>query len=258
MNKKIKIFNIEIDNLKMHEAISQLVEWVDNNARTNKYVVTPNVDHIVKLRKLKSFKEAYDKASMIVTDGKPVVLASKLLNKKITQTVPGSDLVPALFDYYQLHNNKKPVKVFLLGAMPGVADEAKRKIHAKWSNVTIVGISSPPLGFDSSEDLSRTICSEVAACHADVVVLGVGSPKQEVWASKYAQYLNSNVVLCVGATIDFLAGEKRRAPLWLRKLGLEWLHRLTTEPKRLFKRYLVDAIIFPLIVIKEFLTFRKY
>lgn len=249
MHQKINLFNITIDKLTMAETVEKIAGWVNEKEAICRYVVTPNVDHIVKLNVDGAFKKAYDGASLVVADGKPVVLVSKLMGKPLPGTVPGSDLVPALFDYYDQLN--KPLKVYLLGAMPGVAEKAATSIHAKWSQVDVIGLFSPEFGFEKSEKESMQIVTMLNQTRPDVVVFGVGAPKQEIWAHQYAQYINAKVVLCVGATIDFIAGEKTRAPVWIQKIGMEWLHRMLTEPKRLFKRYFHDAVVFPQLVFKE-------
>jgi N-acetylglucosaminyldiphosphoundecaprenol N-acetyl-beta-D-mannosaminyltransferase len=250
MHKKIKMFDIPIDQLTMKETVEKIGQWISLDEYQNRYVVTPNVDHIVNLDSNKKFKEAYLGASLIVADGKPVVLASRLLGKPLPEVVPGSDLVPAIFDYFQ-HQINKPLSVYLLGAMPGVAEKAANNIQQQWPNVKVVGLYSPDFGFEKEDKMSLNICQKVAESRADLVVLGVGAPKQELWSKQYAHQLNTKVILCVGATIDFLAGEKPRAPVWVRKIGMEWLHRLLSEPKRLAKRYFIDALIFPLLVLKE-------
>jgi N-acetylglucosaminyldiphosphoundecaprenol N-acetyl-beta-D-mannosaminyltransferase len=199
-------------------------------------------------------QESYKKAALVVTDGKPVVWAASLLGIQIPGTVPGNDLVPTIFDDAQA--SQTPLTVFLLGAMPGVADRAKAVIHAKWPMVKVVGTLSPDFGFDKSDVDSKAICALVNASKADLLVLGLGAPKQELWVTRYAPQLSVKVALCVGATIDFLAGEKARAPMWMRKVGLEWLHRMLSEPKRLAKRYFIDAVVFPKLIVSEWLARR--
>ena len=140
--------------------------------------------------------------------------------------------------------------------MPGVAERAKVLIHAKWPMVNVVGTLSPDFSFDKNEAESTAICKIVNESKADLLVLGLGAPKQEIWITHYASQLSVKVALCVGATIDFLAGEKARAPIWMRKVGLEWLHRMLSEPKRLAKRYLIDAIVFPKLILREWLLRR--
>lgn len=249
--KRVDLFGVEIDPVTMAEAVEVVLEWTSNKDAGCKFVITPNVDHIVQVQTNEGLKGAYKQSSLVVADGSPVVWAANLLGEKIPETVPGSDLVPAIFDYTK--QDDKPINVFLLGAMPGVADRAKVLIMQKWPNVNIVGTLSPDFGFDKDDQQSRQICEVVNATNANILVIGLGAPKQELWITRYAQQLNCQAALCVGATIDFLAGEKPRAPVWMRKTGLEWMHRLLSEPKRLAKRYMIDALIFPKIVYKEWM-----
>lgn len=248
---RVKLFGAEIDPLNMGETVSLIFNWLHLPQKDCRFVITPNVDHIVKFQKDIALQEAYKKASLVVTDGKPVVWAAKFLKVNIPETVPGSDLVPALFDHAQANNI--PMTIYLLGAMPGVADRAKTIIQTKWPVITVSGTFSPDFGFDKNPAMSASICEKINACGADLLVLGLGAPKQELWVSRYAPQLSVKVALCVGATIDFIAGEKARAPLWMQNIGLEWLHRMLSEPKRLAKRYLIDAIVFPKLIIKEWL-----
>ena len=137
LKKRIHLFGVEIDPLSMTETVDLIAQWLNQPENTCKFVVTPNVDHIVKVQADIGLQAAYKQAALIVTDGKPVVWAASLLGVDIPGTVPGSDLVPAIFDYAQ--STKTAVKVFLLGAMPGVADRAKANIHQKWPLVNVVG-----------------------------------------------------------------------------------------------------------------------
>lgn len=253
--KRVRLFGADIDLLSMSDTVKLINTWLLDTQKTCRFVVTPNVDHIVKFQTDKGLQAAYQQASLIVTDGKPVVWAANLLGVNIPGTVPGSDLVPAIFDHAQ--TNQQRLTVFLLGAMPGVADRAKEEIHAKWPMVKVVGTLSPDFGFDKKPAVSKAICAQVNASNADLLVLGLGAPKQELWITQYAPEISVKVALCVGATIDFIAGEKSRAPLWMQKIGLEWLHRMLSEPRRLAKRYIVDAIIFPQLIFKEWLLRRQ-
>ncbi len=249
LKKRIHLFGVDIDPLSMTETVNIIQQWLASPNKNSKFVITPNVDHIVKVQTDLGLKAAYSQASLVVTDGKPVVWAANFLGVEIPGTVPGSDLVPAIFTHAQAE--KTAIKVFLLGAMPGVADRAKIVIHDKWPIINVVGTLSPDFGFDKSEVESRAICEIINSSGAELLVLGLGAPKQELWITQYSGEITVKVALCVGATIDFLAGEKARAPVWMRKLGLEWLHRMLSEPKRLAKRYAVDAIIFPKLVFNE-------
>ena len=251
IKNRVDLFGVQIDPVTMDEAVQTVLSWTADENSHCQFVITPNVDHIVQVQTHTGLQEAYQKASLVVADGRPVVWAGNMLGEKLPETVPGSDLLPAIFDYTKATN--KPIKVFLLGAMPGVADRAKVLIEQAWPNVDIVGTLSPDFGFDKDDAQSRQICEHVNATNPEILVIGLGAPKQELWVTKYHHQLNAKAALCIGATIDFLAGEKPRAPVWMRKSGLEWLHRLLSEPKRLARRYTIDAVKFPKIVYKEWI-----
>jgi N-acetylglucosaminyldiphosphoundecaprenol N-acetyl-beta-D-mannosaminyltransferase len=239
----------------MDETVQVIRDWLHATERICKYVVTPNVDHIVILDKHIKFKQAYDKAALTVIDGNPVLWAARMFGEKVPCTVRGSDLTPAIFECF--NRNREPLKVFLLGAPEGVAAKAGKLIMQKWTYVNVVGTYSPPYGFEKSIAESDKICDMVNASGADLLVLGLGAPKQELWVYQYQNRLSVKVALCVGATIDFMAGEKSRAPVWMRRIYLEWLHRIMCEPKRLGMRYLKDAMIFPKLVLKEWCARRS-
>ena len=189
---------------------------------------------------------------MVLADGAPVVLASRVLQKALPERVAGSNLVPALFDAASSHKTtSETLRVFLLGAAPGVAERAALAIHRRWPGVEVVGTYSPPLGFEQDETENERIIAAVAKAQPDLLLIGLGAPKQELWVSRHAQHIEAKAALCIGATIDFLAGEKSRSPRWMQRLGLEWLHRMASEPSRLANRYLRDAWIFPQLVWRE-------
>ncbi len=249
MNKRVKLFGITIDALRMPEAVAQLMTWVRSDEKSPcHYVVTPNVDHTLMFQRSQPLRSAYADASLVLADGMPVVLASRLLRKPLPERVTGADLVPHLFD---AATADWPLRVYLLGAGPGVADRAALKVQQRWPHVRIVGTDCPPLGFEHDETENAAILERIKTVSPDVVVVGLGAPKQENWVHAHHHQIHARVALCVGATIDFLADEKPRAPLWMQRTGLEWLHRLLSEPKRLFKRYAHDAWVFPRLVWRE-------
>lgn len=253
--KQISLFNIQVNALSMDETVGVVLAWLKDGNQSCRFVVTPNVDHIVQLDTNQHLQAAYRNAALVVVDGRPVSWAARFLGKPLPSTVPGSDLVPAIFDYVQ--QNRLPLKVFLLGAMPGVAERAKLIIEKQWPIVQVVGTHSPAFGFEKDQAYCDEICDMVNATTAQLLLVGVGAPKQELWVNAHASQLRVPAALCIGATIDFLAGEKARAPVWMRKFGLEWLHRVCTEPKRLAKRYFIDAILFPKLVVKAWWKDRK-
>lgn len=242
---KRSLFGMQIDAVRMPEAVARVASWARGEQSQCRYVVTPNVDHAVILNENQALRAAYAEAALILPDGHPLVWASRLLGQALPERVPGSDLVPALFSSWQ---GDRKLTVFLLGAAPGVAGRAAVRIGERWPRVETVGVYSPPPGFEHDPVENEKILRLVAAAAPDVLVLGLGAPKQEIWIHRHHRRIQAKVALCVGATIDFLAGEKTRAPRWMQSAGVEWLHRMCSEPGRLFKRYARDAWIFPQLV----------
>ena len=230
------------------------MKWVSEEPPRCKYVVTPNVDHAVLLRENEGLRDAYDKADLVLADGHPIVWASKILGQPVPERVPGSDLVPELFSAVP---EGQELTVFLLGAAPGVASVASENMKQRWPRVRTVGIYSPPMGFQNDPEECNYILGRIALSKPDVLVIGLGAPKQECWIHEHYLQVQASVALCVGATIDFLAGEKSRAPVWMQKTGTEWLHRMCTDPKRLIKRYAKDAWVFPQLVMQQWMANRS-
>ncbi|MEL7497096.1 MAG: WecB/TagA/CpsF family glycosyltransferase [Planctomycetota bacterium] len=253
--EKRNLFGIEIDNVRMPQAVNQLREWIESepdDAPTCRYVVTPNVDHTVLLQENEELVSAYEEAHLILADGHPIIWASHLLRQPLPERVPGSELVPELFQSFnEQFDQDRPLKVFLLGAKPGVAAIAAVNMKKEWPNVQTVGVYSPPLGFEHDPEECNFILGRIALCRPDVVIVGLGAPKQEIWVHQHYHQMHAKAALCVGATIDFLAGEQQRAPRWMQKSGIEWLHRMLSQPKRLVKRYAKDAWIFPQLVLRQ-------
>ena len=248
MQNRQKLFGVEIDAVRMNEAVDRIFRWIDQPQDRCQFVVTPNVDHTVLLRENEQLRNAYRDSGLVLADGHPVVLAARFLGKPLPERVPGSDLVPRVFSAAE---ERTPITTFLLGAANGIADTAAENIESKWENVYVTGTYSPPIGFENDTAECEKILALINRAQPDILIVGLGAPKQELWTHKFQDRINSRVALCVGATIDFLAGEKKRAPRWVQAIGMEWLHRIGTDPKRLFKRYAKDAWIFPQLVWSE-------
>ena len=246
--RRVGLFGVPLDVVTMRETVAIVRNWLQEPSERCRFVVTPNVDHAVLLQENTALHAAYLDAGLVLADGWPVVAAARFLGKRLPERVPGSDLVPALFDAMQ---SGGPRKVFLLGAAPGVADRAAHNIETRWPRVRIVGTNSPDLGFESRPADNNQILSQIEDSKPDLVVVGFGAPKQELWVHRHCDRIRAKAAICAGATIDFLAGEKARAPQWMRKVGLEWFHRMVTEPRRMIKRYSRDAWVFPRLVWQE-------
>lgn len=287
---RVSLFGIELDAINMSEAVALLVKWTREPEFQCRYVVTPNVDHVVMLQKHEKMRQAYADASLVVADGWPIVAASRWLGRPVPERVAGSDLVPQLFEaaagrvigrpprcrverpigresnsasryeapILELHEEDNPaLRVFLLGAAPGVGLRAARNICTRWPGVEVVGVESPALGFERRPAESAAIAANIAEAKPDLLVVGLGAPKQELWVHAHRAELQTKIAICAGATIDFLAGVKHRAPRWMRRTGLEWFHRMITEPRRLGRRYARGAIVFPRLVWRERARSRK-
>lgn len=243
------IFGIRIDRVTMGQAIDRLSFWINQTQRTCRYVVTPNLDHAVQLQTNEALREAYRAASLVVADGWPLVTASRIFRDPLPERVAGSDLVPALF--HALNESMSGGTVYLLGAAPGVAEYAARKIEQRWPRVRVVGTHSPPFGFDKNPAQSQEAIQRINRCSPDVLVVGLGAPKQELWLKQYQSQLSVGVAIAAGGTIDFLAGRQKRAPRWVQKLRMEWSHRLLTNPGRLTGRYARNAWHLPRLLLQE-------
>ncbi|WP_297133962.1 WecB/TagA/CpsF family glycosyltransferase [Terrisporobacter sp.] len=242
---RIELFNIGIDNVTMYESIDVIDRLVIENK--NAYVVTPNVDHIVKVQKDPEFMRIYKEADLVLADGIPVVWASKLLKKGLSEKVSGSDLFPLLCE----RASQKGYKVFLLGAREGVAKRAADELISKYPGLDVVGTYSPKFGFEKDEKENNKIIEMLQNAKPDILFVGVGAPKQEKWIYNNKDKINVPVSLGIGASFDFVAGSVKRAPLWMQKSGLEWFYRFLQEPKRMFRRYFIEDIKFLGLIIKE-------
>jgi N-acetylglucosaminyldiphosphoundecaprenol N-acetyl-beta-D-mannosaminyltransferase len=229
--------------------VERVLAWSTNHEGGCRYVVTPNLDHAVMFQESAALRAAYTDAALILADGWPLVAASRWLGKPLPERVAGSDLTPALFS--AACQARRPLRVFLLGAAPGVAERAAEMIERRWPAVHVCGHCSPPRGFERESAANKRILEQVAAARPDLLVVGLGAPKQELWLHAHRAALKVPVALGVGATIDFLAGERRRAPQWMQRIHLEWLHRLASEPKRLAARYWRDATVFPTLLYRD-------
>jgi N-acetylglucosaminyldiphosphoundecaprenol N-acetyl-beta-D-mannosaminyltransferase len=248
MAARVELFGVQIDPLRMDEAVGQILTWARNGGQRCRFVLTPDVDHVVMLQHHQGLQAAYHDAGLVLVDGAPVLWSARLLNRPVPERVTGSDLVPALFDAVP---DECPLRVYLLGAGPGVAERAAANIERQWPGVRIGGTYSPPPGFERDASENAVILARIAEAKPDVLVVGLGTPNQELWVHQHRVKIAAKVALCVGATIDHLAGEKSRAPRWLQRIGLEWFYRALSEPQRLAASYAKGAWIFPRLLARE-------
>lgn len=240
---RIEFLNTKVDNVTMSEALDIIKGFVkDGNYH---YVVTPNVDHIIKLEHDQEFQEIYKNADLILVDGQPLIWIGKWLNTPVKEKVSGSDLFPKVCEMASEEN----FTVFLLGAAEGVAAIAADKLCNKYPGLKIAGVYSPSFGFENNEAEIDKIIKTINDVNPDILCVGVGAPKQEKFIFKYKDRLKVPVSLAIGGSIDFESGVKKRAPKWMQISGLEGVYRFCKEPRRMFRRCFIDDMgIFRLVI----------
>lgn len=247
-DKRMRFLNTHVDNLTMAEAVEEAKKLILE--RRNSYVVTPNVDHVVKIEHDPLFREIYEGADLVLTDGKPLIWMSRLMGMPIKEKISGSDYFPEVCKMAA----KEGFSIFLLGAAEGVAKRAAINLMKKYKNLKIAGVYSPSYSFEDNAEEICDIIGKINRTKPDILCIGLGTPKQEKFYYRYKDLLNVPLTLHIGATIDFEAGVVKRAPKWVSYVGLEWFYRLMKEPRRLYRRYLLDDVeIFPI-----FLKYRKH
>jgi len=246
MIEKVKILNATILSISSEDLINKMNCGV---------LITPNLDHLVKLQNDKEFYHVYRNADWVICDSKILQLSSKFLGTSIKEVIRGSSLFPTYCDY---HYDNPDVKIFILGAAEGIADKAMARINERVGRNIVIGSHSPSFGFEKDENECEEIIHKINQTEATVLVVGVGAPKQEKWIFKYRdKFVKIKLFMALGATIDFEAGNKKRAPRILQSLGLEWFYRLIQEPKRLWKRYLIHDMAFFYYLLKQRLGIYK-
>lgn len=234
--EKQELLNTKINNVDINETIDYIENCIINKKKS--YVVPINVDVVMKIEKDPLLKEIVDKADLTLVDGMPLKWISKIKKKPIKEKISGSDLVPKLCEI----SEKKGYKIFIIGGKDGIANKAKINLEKKYQNIKIVGTYAPPFGFEKDNEELKKINKMISDVKPDLLFVCLGCPKQEKWIYENYKKNDAIVYICAGATVDFLAGNIKRAPKWMSNIGLEWFYRFLKEPKRLFKRYFIDDI----------------
>lgn len=234
--KKIRLLNTYVNNMSMKETTDAIEKMVKADKKS--YVVAVNVDVIVKIERDTLLKTITDESDLVLVDGKPLIWISKLHKEPIKAKISGSDLVPRLCEIAA----EKGYTIFILGGADGIAGKAKKRLEEKLPGIKIVGTYAPPFGFEKDQKEVDRINRMINEVHPDLLIICLGCPKQEKFIYQNIKHYNAKVSICAGATVDFLAGNVKRAPRWMCNYGLEWFYRFLQEPKRMFKRYFVDDI----------------
>ena len=222
------LLNVWADDLSMDQLLGRMVT-------AGGVVFTVNPDHLYHLQYNPAFVAAYQSADIITVDSHYVRLALRVLGRPVANRLPGSDIVPA---FCERHGANPDVRIFLLGARPGVAQAARESMNAKAGRELVVGAHGPSMNFVNDPAEIDAVIQMIEASAASVLLVGLGAPKQEIWIASVRHRLPKvRVMMGIGATIDYEAGAVKRAPVWLRRMGLEWTYRVTTEPGRYLLRY---------------------
>lgn len=249
-NNRIPFMGIYIDNMDANEIFDHVVECVEK--KTPVHIVGVNVDQIVTVNKNATSMKIFHNAELVFVDGKPIQWMCSLLGRKVKARITGPDLM----EYICKKGAAMGLNIYLLGAGPGVAMRCGEILEKKYPGIHAVGYYSPPFGFQNDQEEMKKINNMLKESGADLLFVGMGSPKQDIFIyENMAQYCIP-VSFSMGAALDFIAGNVKRAPRWMVRCGFEWLHRISQNPKRLWRRYLVtDMVIIPMFI-KE--IFKKY
>lgn len=234
--EKQTLLNTSVNNLDMKETVQAIEEMIISGKKG--YVVPINVDVVMKIETDAYLKEITDQADLVLVDGKPLIWISKWHGHPVKEKISGSDLVPQLCR----RAKEKGYSVFILGGKEGIAGKAGENLEARLPGIQIVGTYAPPFGFEKDEEELDRINRMISEVSPDLLIVCFGCPKQEKWIYENYMKYDAKVSLCAGATVDFLAGNMKRAPRWMREHGLEWFYRFLQEPGRLFRRYFVEDI----------------
>jgi N-acetylglucosaminyldiphosphoundecaprenol N-acetyl-beta-D-mannosaminyltransferase len=236
---------VHVDGVRLHavteqRAIEHILDELD--AGRGGTVVTPNLDHVHRCLRDLSFGALVAEASLVVPDGMPLIWAGRLQGTPLPQRVAGSDLISSL----SAAAARRGRSIFLLGGDPTTADRAAEVLKKANPDLKVTGAYCPPRGFEHNDAEMKRIKATIEAAQPNIIFVALGSPKQEYLIQRIRPVLPSAWWLGVGISFSFLCGDVRRAPRWIQRIGLEWLHRLAQDPKRLFHRYVVVGVPFGL------------
>jgi N-acetylglucosaminyldiphosphoundecaprenol N-acetyl-beta-D-mannosaminyltransferase len=241
VGRRVSIGTVSVDALTEAEVVDRVREtWQDGG-----WILTANVDILRAISRDPALVELASTATLTVADGMPLVWAGRIAGDSIPERVTGSSLVHTLAAAAASDGRS----VFLLGGAPGVAERAALALQARSPGLRIAGFSAPPVGFDGSPAALQAVIAEVVGASPDLVLIGMGFPKQELMILRLRAVLPHAWYIGCGAGIPMAAGDSRRAPVRMQKLGLEWLHRLIKEPRRLARRYLRDDLPYALMLL---------
>ncbi len=240
-----------MDPVCPHRALARIERWIATGDK--QYVCVSGIHGVMESQRDEGLRAIHNSAGMVVPDGMPLVWLSRLHGFSEVERVYGPDLLLAC-----CHRSLETgYRHFFYGGGPGVPEQLIDRLTARFPGLLVAGAFSPPFrALTSEEDLA--LVRRINAAQPDIVWVGLSTPKQERWMSEHRDRLDAPVFIGVGAAFDFHAGLKRQAPRWMQRNGLEWMFRLLTEPRRLWRRYLRNNPHFVWLILLQSLGFRRY
>ncbi len=250
-HKRLNVLGVGVSAINMPLALATLDTWIAQ--RTPHYVCVTGVHGVMESQHDPVLRQIHLAAGMVTPDGMPLVWLNWLAGQRHVERVYGPDLMLATLAY----GLERGYRHYFYGGAEGVPELLAERMRARFAGVQIVGGYSPPFRALSPEE-DEQIVQMINATQPDIVWIGLGSPKQERWAAAHVGRLDAPVLVCVGAAFDFHAGLKPQAPRWMQHSGLEWAFRLACEPRRLWRRYLINNPLFVWRVAQQVLGVRRY
>lgn len=244
-NSIVTLITTRINNLTMNDVLGRIEAMAAGPAPS--HIITANVDHLMVKRSDPGSDEIYRNAALVVPDGVPLLWAARFLGTPLRERINGTDLMEKTCELAALRN----FSIFLLGAPPGVAAGAASTLKKRFPKLDVRGTYSPAYGFENDARENEKICSMLREKKIDILFASLGLPKGIQWISRQQRDCRVAVAIEVGASFAFISGHIKRAPRWMQKTGLEWLWRLILEPRRLWKRYLFNALPFLFYLLKQ-------
>jgi N-acetylglucosaminyldiphosphoundecaprenol N-acetyl-beta-D-mannosaminyltransferase len=248
---RINVLGVGISAINLEQAVQEIECWIADGTR--KYVNVCTVHTVMECQNDTRLRTIVNQSGLSTPDGMPLVWLSRLQGFRETGRVYGPDLMLALCERSQLTGHRH----FFYGGAPGVADLLARKLRARFPGLSVVGIYSPPMHQTDTQE-ETDVLDLINRSSADILWVGLGTPKQDYWVSRHRPMLSASALIAVGAAFDFHAGLLRQAPRWMQRIGLEWVFRLAQEPRRLAYRYLVYNPLFVVLVLLQLLKARTY
>jgi N-acetylglucosaminyldiphosphoundecaprenol N-acetyl-beta-D-mannosaminyltransferase len=250
MDSSVNILGVHVSAINMDQALETITDWLAR--REPHYVCVTGAHGILESRREKGLRRIHNNAGLVTPDGMSLVWLSQLKGFRQVKRVYGPDLLLHLCKL----STSKGYRHFFYGGSPIVLEKLSNNLIRQFPDLKIVGMHSPPFRPATPEEDSL-ITQSINHSGADIVWVGLSTPKQEYWMSEHTGKINAPVLIGVGAAFDFLSGSKKQAPRWVQRAGMEWLFRLGTEPRRLWRRY-AQYPLFLALVIAQSLGVTRY